>query len=110
MIMSIRAKFFTRNKKGEEGIVMVMALMMGVVLIAGATALLIRQMMAQKIGVYSSYQQIAENAAVNGFNRILGTINSPSNSYGYLLLLDNGPAIDSDAGTTSENYLWEFHR
>ena len=83
-----------------------MALMMGVVLIAGATALLIRQMMAQKL-VFIQALQIAENAAVNGFNRILGTINSPSNNYGYLLLL-NGPAIDSGTGMTSDNYLWEF--
>jgi hypothetical protein len=93
--------------KQEQGIVMLLALMMGVVLIAGATGLMIRQMMARKIGIYSSYQAMADNAAVNGFNRILGTLNSPETDLGYLFMLDNTENIDPDTGSSSDNFLWE---
>ena len=92
----------------EQGIVMLLALMMGVVLIAGATGLMIRQMMARKIGVYSSYQTMADNAAINGFNRILGTLNNPNRNLGYLFLLDNGKQINPENDSTSDNFLWEI--
>ena len=54
----------------ERGLSMVLALMMGMVLIAGVTGLLLRQLMARKLGAAESYQQMAEMAALNGFNRI----------------------------------------
>lgn len=95
-------------KQEEQGIVMVLALMMGVVLIAGATGLVIRQMMAKKIGSYASYQQMADNAAANGFNRIIGMLNNPKRNLGYLYLLNNGQQIKPDNGGTSDDYLWEI--
>ena len=39
------------------------------------TGLMIRQIIARKLGASESYQQMAENAAINGFNRILGEVN-----------------------------------
>lgn len=91
----------------EKGMVMIMALMIGLILIAGATGLVLRQLMARKIGTFDSYQQMAENAAVNGFNRILGTLNSPSDEYGYLYLLNNASTPDPSTSELVDNYQWE---
>ncbi|MDB4338215.1 hypothetical protein N9997_02605 [Synechococcus sp. AH-603-L18] len=68
-----------------------MALLMGMVLMGGATALMVRMMSARKLSASESYQQLAEAAAVNGFNRILATLNSPQkqNYLGYLYLINN---------------------
>ena len=61
--------------ESEQGMAMVMALLMGVVLLAGATGLMIRQMMARKLGAAESYSQLAESAALNGLNRIISDLN-----------------------------------
>ena len=53
------------SKKGEKGIALAIALLMGVLLITAATGLLIRQLTARKISASESYQQMAENAANN---------------------------------------------
>ena len=95
------------SSKEEKGMVMIMALMIGLILIAGATGLVIRQLMARKIGTFDSYQQMAENAAVNGFNRILGTLNSPTDEYGYLYLFNNASIPDPSTGALIDNYQWE---
>ena len=42
--------------KGEEGMAMVIALLMGTVLVAGSTSLMVRQIMARKLGASESYQ------------------------------------------------------
>lgn len=75
----------------EKGFSIVIALMMGMVLMAGVTGLMLRQLMSRKLSAAESFQQMAETAAVNGFNRILGEINNnDSNQYkGYLLTLDH---------------------
>ena len=76
---------------------MLIALMMGMVLMAGVTGLLLRQLMGRKLGAAESYQQMAETAALNGFNRILGELNNDDNrAYkGYLFTLDHhGGDID----------------
>ena len=97
----ILLKRLNRNRKtasnhhttiqGEQGIALVMALLMGMVLMGGATALMVRMMGARKLSSSESYQQLAEAAAVNGFNRILATLNSPQkqNYLGYLYLINN---------------------
>jgi len=87
------------DAKQEQGIAMVTTLLMGTVLLAGGTGLLTRMLMSRKIGASESYQQMAETAALNGFNRILGTLNKndPSDYRGYLLTLDNiEPSLASD--------------
>jgi hypothetical protein len=77
----------------EQGMAMVMALLMGVVLLAGATGLMIRQMMARKLGAAESYSQLAESAALNGLNRIISDLNKDDrdNYTGFLLTLRNDP-------------------
>ena len=77
--------------KQEAGLSMLIALMMGMVLMAGVTGLLLRQLMARKLGASESYQQMAETAALNGFNRILNELNDNNNSSykGYLFTLNH---------------------
>ena len=74
----------------EEGVALVIALLTGMLLIVGTTGLLIRQLTARKLGAAESYQQMAETAASNGFNRILSTLNNATGTYrGYLFTVDN---------------------
>ena len=75
----------------EHGITMVLTLFMGLILISGITGLMIRQIIARKLGASESYQQMAENAAINGFNRILGEVNRDDRTKykGYFLTLRN---------------------
>lgn len=84
---------FSRFPEQEQGMAMIMALLMGVVLLAGATGLMIRQMMARKLGAAESYNQLAESAALNGLNRIISDLNKDDrdNYTGFLLTLRNDP-------------------
>ena len=75
--------------RGEEGMSMVIALLMGMILTAGVSGLMMRQLMARKLGAAESYQQMAETAALNGFNRILGELNSSESYKGYLYTLNH---------------------
>jgi hypothetical protein len=59
------------NARQEEGMAMLIAMMMGLFLLAGSSGLMARMMMGRKVGSSESYQQMAETAALNGFNRIL---------------------------------------
>lgn len=99
-------KIAQRIPTQEQGISLLMALMMGMVLTAGATGLLIRQMMARKLAASESYQQMAETAALNGFNRILGELNEDDDSAykGYLLTLDHNEGDSENPG--SEQWGW----
>ena len=54
-----------QSHKGEEGIALTIALLMGMLLITGATGLLIRQLTARKLSASESYQQMAETAATS---------------------------------------------
>ncbi len=87
----IRSKKVRTRPKEEQGIAMVIALLMGIVLFAGGTGLMMRQLMARKLGASESYQQMAESAALNGLNRILSDLNrNDRNNYtGFLLSLNN---------------------
>jgi len=82
---------FRKIPNQEEGMSLLIALMMGLVLMAGVTGLLLRQLMGRKLGAAESYQQMAEIAALNGFNRILSELNSDdSTAYkGYLFTLNH---------------------
>ena len=92
--------------KGEEGMAMVIALLMGTVLVAGSTSLMVRQIMARKLGASESYQQMAESAALNGLNRIISDINRDDrNKYtGYLLSLNNSEGQWGWASPNSEDF------
>lgn len=107
-----RYRYFLRRiqtPKSEEGMAMLLALLTGFTLLAGASGLLIRQLMARKLGASESYHQMAEAAAVNGFNRILSELNrnDPNDYRGYLYGLDN---IEDDRNTRDieERFDWEF--
>ena len=80
-----------QHSNDEQGIVMILALFMGIILLAGVTGLMTRQLASRKFGTAKSYQEMAENAAINGFNRILGEANrDDENTYkGYFLTLRN---------------------
>ena len=94
--------------KQEQGLSMLIALMMGMVLMAGVTGLLLRQLMGRKLGAAESYQQMAETAALNGFNRILSELNNDDNtSYkGYLFTLDHHEGDIDSSG--SEKWGWNI--
>ena len=78
-------------QKEEQGVTLVLALFMGLVLITGSTGLLVRQLAARKLASSESFQQMAENAAINGFNRILGEVNRDDDRQykGYFLTIRN---------------------
>lgn len=77
--------------KGEEGIALVLTLLISVVLLGGLAALMMRMIGSRKLSTSESYQQLAEAAAVNGFNRILASLNNPDKeSYlGFLYQVSN---------------------
>ena len=91
----------------EQGMSMVIALMMGMILTVGISGLMMRQLMTRKLGAAESYQQMAETAALNGFNRILGELNDNNNeSYkGYLYTLDHHEGDPETPGT--EKWGWK---
>ena len=71
--------------------VMILALFMGLILTAGISGMMMSQLTARRNGAAKSYQEMAENAAINGFNRILGEANrnTDQNYKGFFLTLDN---------------------
>ena len=91
----------------EQGMSMVIALLMGMILTVGISGLMMRQLMTRKLGAAESYQQMAETAALNGFNRILGELNDNNNeSYkGYLYTLDHHEGDPETPGT--EKWGWK---
>ena len=95
-----------QTPKGEEGLAMLLALMTGLTLLTGASGLLARQLMARKLGAAESYQQMAEAAAINGFNRILGELNQndPDNYRGFLFTLNN----QENSNSANNGFAWEL--
>jgi hypothetical protein len=96
-----------QQAKSEEGMALIITLMMGLMLLAGSSGLLARMTMSRKLGASESYQQMAETAALNGFNRILATLNNDDDEKyrGYYFNLDNKegePDIQGD-----ENLEWD---
>ncbi|MDC0320104.1 hypothetical protein OAL34_03115 [Synechococcus sp. AH-551-G03] len=85
---------------------MVIALLMGTVLLAGTTGLMVRQIMARKLGASESYQQMAESAALNGLNRIISDINRDdrTNYTGFLLSLNNSEGQWGWATPNTDDY------
>ena len=85
-----------RAKNSEKGIALVLALLMAMVLFGGASALLIRMIGSRRLSASESSQQLAEAAAVNGFNRILAELNNKNKDeyLGFLYQVSNGPQND----------------
>jgi len=93
--------------KKDEGMAMLITMMIGLLLLAGSGGLMARMMMGRKVGSSESYQQMAETAALNGFNRILATLNKDDdeNYRGYYFALNNHEG-DPDI-TGDEQWHWE---
>ncbi|MDB4336300.1 hypothetical protein N9996_01790 [Synechococcus sp. AH-603-M21] len=91
--------------KDEAGIALVMTMLLGATLLAGVSALMVRQLTARKLVASESYRQLAETAANNGLNQILSELNHDSiDQYrGYLLGLSN----TEDTSDSRKNFLWQ---
>ena len=96
--IKVQKKNSYRSPKSEQGIALVLALMMGFLLIAGSSALLVRKLVERKVGAFISYQQMAENAAMSGFNHILSQLNNPNSTQyrGYLYSINNIPGSNTE--------------
>ena len=92
--------------QAEEGVALLVAMLMGTVLLAGSSGLMIRQIMARKLGSAESYQQMAESAALSGLNRIIGDLNrNDRNNYtGFLLSLNNSEGKNGWAFPNTEGF------
>ena len=87
--------------KKDEGMAILVTLLMGLMLTAASSGLIIRMVMGRKLGASESYQQMAETAALNGFNRILATLNNDNDEKyrGYYFSMDNKegePDVEGD--------------
>ena len=93
------------HHKGEQGLTLLMVLMLGTVLTAGVSGLMARQLMSRQLSAKESYQQLAEAAANNGLNRILGRLNNadPAENRGFLFNLDNRENINE----ANNGFHWE---
>ena len=90
--------------RDEEGIALVMTMLLAATLLAGISALMVRQLTARKLVASESYRQIAETAANNGLNQILSMLNNDNKAEyrGYLLGLSNV----GDSSNSQNNFLW----
>mgnify|MGYP003337612429 CR=1 FL=1 len=105
--MKVLKKHKSQKRGHDDGMAMVTTLLMGLILVAGSSGLMARMIMSRKTGSAESYQQMAETAALNGFNRILATFNKDDdeNYRGYYFALNNhegDPEITGD-----EQWNWE---
>ena len=92
-------------RQDQEGMALVLALLLGMVMMAGVSGLLARQLMSRRLSAKESYQQMAEAAANNGLNRILGVLNNaePDQNRGFLFTLDNRENINEP----NNGFSWE---
>ena len=90
----------------QEGMALILALLMGLTMMTGVSALIARQLMSRQLSARESYQQMAEGAANNGFNRILAELNNPDpeRNRGFLFRLDNRENINE----TNNGFNWEL--
>ena len=100
-----RSSLIQRSRSDEDGMALVLALLLGMVMMAGVSGLLARQLMSRKLSAKESYQQMAEAAANNGLNRILGVLNNaePDQNRGFLFTLDNRENINEP----NNGFSWE---
>ena len=75
----------------DEGMALMLTLILGMVMLTGISGLLVRQLMTQRLSSKESYRQMAEAAANNGLNRVLAELNNaePGKSRGFLFNIDN---------------------
>ena len=90
----------------DEGMALVLTLILGMVMLTGISGLLVRQLMTQRLSSKESYRQMAEAAANNGLNRVLGELNNaePGKSRGFLFNIDN----QKDIKEPKKGYKWQL--
>ena len=93
--MSLYKHFQKRaeNAKGEEGMAMAVAMLMGLMLTAASSGLIAKQLMLRRLGAAESYKQLAELAATSGMNRLLSSMNNTG----------------TQDGSADLTYLWELN-
>lgn len=98
-------KISIRPCSDEKGIALVMTLLLGTLLFAAISALMVRQLASRRHVASESYRQMAILAANNGLNQILSTLNNdkPGKYSGYLLGLSN----IQDTDDPRNNFSWE---
>ena len=101
-----RKKALVPSREGQDGVVLIMALLMGLMMITGVSTLFARQLISRQLSAKESYQQMAEGAANNGFNRILAELNNPDpdKNRGFLFTLDNRENINEP----NNGFSWEL--
>lgn len=94
------------KRKQEQGITLFIAMLMALVLLPGVAGLLQRYLIARKSAASESFQQLADAAALNGFNRILGELNenNQANYRGFLFTLNHNDG--SPSGSTTPLWGW----
>ena len=92
--------------ENQEGMALILALLMGLTMMTGLSALFARQLISRQLSAKGSYQQMAEGAANNGFNRILAELNNPDpdQNRGFLFTLDNRENINEP----NNGFTWEL--
>ena len=105
-LQSLKHRLQQGGANDQQGVTLVLALMLGMVLLAGVSSLLARHLMSRRLSAKESYQQMAEGAANNGLNRILGQLNNPdpSQNRGFLFTLDNRENLNEP----NNGFLWEL--
>ena len=93
--MSLYKHFQKRaeNAKGEQGMAMAVAMLMGLMLTAASSGLIAKQLMLRRLGAAESYKQLAELAATSGMNRLLASMNNTG----------------TQDGSADLTYLWELN-
>lgn len=71
-------------KADEQGVALILAVLMSIILLGISTGLLAKQLMTRRNGASESYKQMAETAASNGLNRILAKLNNSNTDISYL--------------------------
>ena len=96
----------TPSREDQEGMALILALLMGLTMMTGVSALFARQLISRQLSAKESYQQMAEGAANNGFNRILAELNNPNpdQNRGFLFTLDNRENINEP----NNGFTWEL--
>ena len=80
----IRLISLGQAKADEQGVALVLAVLMSIILLAISTGLLAKQLITRRNGASESYKQMAETAASNGLNRILAKLNNSNTDISYL--------------------------
>lgn len=90
-----------RPGKRDDGMALLLAVLMGVVLIAAGSALLAIQLLSRRSAASASNRDLAEAAAMNGLNRIEAQLNQAGGDDRYLWELPSNAWVDAASPSTA---------